>query len=133
MVLMIITTICTILFVVLAIRNIKKEEKMATETVTNTESKTTAPSEEKELVINPPLFLAFAEYLGFVSGVIKWVDDWCAGKKIEDYKKSIIRTDALNIYHEIKKYFTDKEIKEWYDEFYEIILFEYDENIKKAK
>ena len=82
--------------------------------------------------ISAPLFLMFAEYLGYVGKVLEWVDDWCvAKKKPEPWKVKFIETEAIVADNECRKKFTEKRMRELYDSLYEVILFLYDENLKE--
>lgn len=89
-------------------------------------------------VIKAPIFILFAEYIGFVSKIINWAEDWCNGKlnnndptSLDVYKKKIVTEDALVLYRLAKKEYTDKELSDWYNKFYELILYKFDENLKK--
>lgn len=112
-----------------------EEIKVTTTTETQTKTEETNKDSINELannakyVVKAPLFLMFAEYLGFVSKVIDWADEWCNGKKQEDYKVKIIETDAICLLNQMKKKYSDKEIAEWYDEFYDVILSDYEDNL----
>jgi len=86
-----------------------------------------------ERKVKAPLFLMFAEYLGLVSKVITWAEDWCNGNKPSDFKRKVIETDASNLFKIAKRVYTKEELAEYYDEFYEVILSEYDENLKKLE
>lgn len=90
-------------------------------------------AEDTKHVVKAPVFIMFAEYLGFVSKVIDWAEDWCNGNKPDDYKVKIIETDAICLFNQAKKKYTEDELAEWYDSFYEVILSDYDNNIKKLE
>ena len=84
--------------------------------------------------LSAPLFLMFAEYLGYVGKVLKWVDDWCVnGKKPEDYKVKFIEVEAVVAFNECKKKYTEKKMRELYDNLYEVILFMYDDTLKSLE
>jgi len=57
-----------------------------------------------------PVIILFAEYLGFVSGVIEWAEEWCKNDKFPEWKKKILTNDAYNLMKDIKKHFSDDEI-----------------------
>lgn len=105
------------------------------ETNTNTEKKTatqmaetlTKVENEYEYTLQAPLFIKFAEYLGYVSEVLPWCDEWCDGKEPEEWKKKFIEIDARQIYNEMLGDISIETIKEYYEAFYEAILFEWDE------
>lgn len=88
---------------------------------------------ESKYNISAPLFLAFAEYLGYVSGVLKWVDEWCTGTKPSSYMVKFIEVEAAAVLKEVKKEYDAKTIRTLYDDLYEVILGLYDENIKKTE
>ena len=83
--------------------------------------------------ISAPLFLAFAEYLGYVSGVLKWVDEWCIGKKPAPHIVKFIEIEAVEVLKEVQKEYDAKTIRSYYDDLYDIILNLYDDNIKKTE
>jgi hypothetical protein len=84
--------------------------------------------------LSAPLFLMFAEYLGYVGKVLAWVDDWCVNKKKpEAWKVKFIETEAIVAFNECRKKFTEKRMRELYDSLYEVILFLYDENLKEME
>ena len=106
--------------------------------VNNNESK--YDGDLKELIgegkynISAPLFLMFAEYLGYVGKTLSWVDQWCVSKKKpEDYKVKFIEIEAITVLKEAKKKFTEKKLRELYDSLYEVILFIYDDNLKEIE
>ena len=83
--------------------------------------------------ISAPLFLLFAEYLGYVGKTLDWVDELCVDKKmLPDYKNKFIEIEAVSVLREAKKKFTIERIRELYDELYEVILFIYDNNLKEV-
>lgn len=89
---------------------------------------------ESKYHISAPLFLMFAEYLGYVGKTLPWVDSWCvAKKKPEDYKIKFIEVEAATVLKEAKKKFTEKKIRELYDALYDVILYIYDSNIKELE
>lgn len=90
-------------------------------------------AEHTKRVVKAPLFIMFAEYLGFVSKVIDWAEDWCNGNQPDEYKAKIIETDAICLFNQAKKKYTEDELAEWYDVFYDLILADYDINLKNLE
>ena len=90
-------------------------------------------AERTKRTVKAPLFIMFAEYLGFVSNVIDWAEDWCKGNQPDEYKAKIIETDAICLFNQAKKKYTDDELADWYDEFYDVILSDYDKNLKNLE
>lgn len=122
-----------------------KNQETNTGTATAVEEKKETPKEnyegdlkmlmaEGKYNISAPLFLMFAEYLGYVGKVLQWVDDWCVNKKKpEPYKVKFIEVEAVVAFNECKKKYTEKKMRELYDNLYEVILFMYDENLKSLE
>lgn len=117
-------------------------DKEVKEAICGTETKVAEKSNEKvenligkgKYNICAPLFLMFAEYLGYVGPVLKWVDDWCLNKKKpEPYKVKFIEVEAVVAFNECKKKYTEQKMRELYDSLYEVILFLYDENLAKVE
>lgn len=90
-------------------------------------------SERTKRTVKAPLFILFAEYLGFVSKIITWAEDWCDGNQPSSYKVNAIETDAICLLNKVKKQYTEEELIDWYDEFYDVILLEYDINLKNLE
>lgn len=90
-------------------------------------------NEKRELVnISKPLFVLFAEFLGYASPIIDWAEDICDGKAVPDFKKKIVALDAEYIFQEMQKEYTIDTIRKWYDDFYPIVLKDYEEKMKSA-
>lgn len=83
-------------------------------------------TETETRTIEPPIMLLFGEYLGFVSDLIDFAEEWCKKpKSIQEWKKKAITIDALNIYHKMQSMadkFPKDAIIKYYDEFYDIAL-----------
>ena len=89
--------------------------------------------EEGQKVIKSPLFIMFAEYMGYISKFIELAENWCQGKKPEDYICRLIEMDAYNIFNEMKKKYKIEEIKSWFNEFYDVILEDYEKELEKIE
>ena len=83
--------------------------------------------------INKFTFLIFAEFVGYESLFVEWAEKMCKGEKLEDFQIKLIERDAEYIFKEMAKEFDVKEIKEYYLEFYDILLKDYDETIKQLR
>lgn len=88
-------------------------------------------AEEEPKVIKAPLFLMFAEYMGYVSKLIEEANSWCEGKKPHEYVARLIEIEAFNIFKDMKEFMDNATIKENFDNLYEVILSSYDEELKK--
>ncbi len=88
---------------------------------------------EDKKTIKSPLFIMFAEYMGYISKFIEIAENWCNGKKPTDCLCKLIEIDAFNIFNEMKKKTTVEEIKNYFNEFYDVILSEYDSELQKLE
>ena len=106
----------------------------STKTMIKQESDKTEDKKDDDVIaIKAPIFLLFAEYIGFVSGVIDWVEDYINGKTTPDFKMKVIEEDALCLEKKIMKKYTRDEILSWYQSFYDIVLSDYEEKINKLE
>ena len=107
---------------------------MSTETKTvtkvETEVKENQPNEEA-IIVEAPLFILFAEYLGYVSIFNKMAEDWCDGKVPEIHIQKIIILEAKCILRQMKKDYGLDSIREFYSMYYPLIFQEYDEKLAK--
>lgn len=106
---------------------------MNTETKTTTAIKvaTETQSNEEAIVIEAPLFILFAEYLGYVSVFNKLAEDWCEGKVPEVHIQKVIILEAKCIMRQMKKDYSLDDIRDFYSMYYPLIFQEYDENLSK--
>lgn len=79
----------------------------------------------EECVIPAPIFIIFAEYLGYVSQFNKKAEDWCDGKVPEIHVQKVMMLEANCIFRQMKKDYPIDEIKYYYDSYYPLILKEY--------
>lgn len=84
--------------------------------------------EEQE--INKIIFVLFSEFVGYESPFVNWAEDICEGVVCEDFKRILIERDADYIFKKMQEEYTIKEIRGWYDEFYAVLLKEYDDKLK---
>lgn len=83
-----------------------------------------------EKTIKAPVFVMFAEFLGYTSPVVDWAEKVCFGKEIKKFQKDFIRIDAIGIFNQmLKESLTKEDIKGWYDEYYDLILKKYDDKL----
>lgn len=89
------------------------------------------------LFIQTPIFILFAEYLGFVSLLIPYAEDWCNPTKAmpKQWVKTLLEREAKSIYDDMLKIWTEDEINKLYRNFYPCALedLELDLNEKRAK
>lgn len=99
----------------------------------NKENDITINDKAQEITIKSPIFLLFAEYIGYVSNVIEWVEDYLNGKPIPKFYLKVINEDALCLAKQIKKKYTREEIMSWYQSFYDVILADYEKKLEKVE
>ena len=107
---------------------------MSTETKTVTKVETEIKENqlnEEAIIVEAPLFILFAEYLGYVSIFNKMAEDWCDGKVPETHIQKIIILEAKCILRQMKKDYGLDSIREFYSMYYPLIFQEYDENLAK--
>lgn len=107
---------------------------MSTETKTVTKVETEVKenqSNEEVIIVEAPLFILFAEYLGYVSIFNKMAEDWCDGKVPEIHIQKIIILEAKCILRQMKKDYGLDSIREFYSMYYPLIFQEYDEKLAK--
>lgn len=79
----------------------------------------------EEGVIPAPVFIIFAEYLGYVSQFNKKAEEWCDGKVPEIHIQKIMMLEANCIFRQMKKDYDLDVIKYYYESYYPLILKEY--------
>ena len=98
------------------------ETKTATKVETNTLT-------EQTISVEAPLFILFAEYLGYVSIFNKLAEDWCDGRVPDAYIQKIIIVEANCIFRQMKKDYEIEDIRDFYNMYYPLILQEYDDKL----
>lgn len=81
-------------------------------------------------VIETPIFIIFAEYLGYFSKFAKTAEEWCEGKIPELFMQKFMRIEAKSIYNQMMKDYTLEEVRYWYDAYYKIIIKEYEDKLE---
>lgn len=99
--------------------NVDKEETSILVTVSPTHN------------IEAPIFIMFAEYLGYVSQFQTVAENWCDGKIPEPHIQKFLMVEAACMLKQMKKDFKVEEITKYYDLYYPIILSEYVEKLRK--
>lgn len=89
-------------------------------------------SQHREKTIKTPVFIIFAEYLGYVSRFNEIAIDWCEGKFPEPYIQEILGMEAKSIFRQMKKDYPLEQIQYWYDTYHPVILCEYEEKLARA-
>lgn len=85
-----------------------------------------------DLYIQTPVFILFAEYLGYPSKLIKMAEDWCdPDKKFpKQFIKTLLEREARTIYDSMLEELTEYEIHRLYKIFYQCGLDELEEDLK---
>lgn len=110
------------------------------ETLTTTTTKVEEKVEQGEALktlekkeINSIVFIVFAEQLGFVSPFITIAENACKGKDIPSFMKKFFKIESKVIYKKMLEKYSEKEIREWWDRYYEVLLSTYEDAISKQE
>lgn len=105
------------------------EEVKPTVVMGETQTATAVVEEKKEkkeeaLFIQTPIFLLFAEYLGYVTKFIELAENWCDPKKPmpSTMMKTFLEREARSIYDMMLEKYTEEQINELYVNFYPLGL-----------
>ena len=90
---------------------------------------TTTISEKKPNEVNPIIFIMFSEFLGYESPLLNWAEMICKGIAAPKFVEKILQIEAMTIFNEMKKEYTLMEIRNWYDQFYPLVLEQYEMKI----
>ena len=102
----------------------KKETTVATKiTVATKEGKS------ELLTIAAPVFIIFAEYMGYVSQFNKKAEDWCDGKVPDVHVQKFMMVEAKCIFRQMSKDYDVDDIRYYYDSYYPLILKEYEDKL----
>jgi hypothetical protein len=103
--------------------------KTATAVKTEYADLMTLDGEEFVFKAEAPLFIIFAEYLGYVSPFIKIAEEWCNGKPPKLIEQKVLIVEAKDILRQMKIDFDLDVIRDYYVAYYPIILKDYDEKL----
>lgn len=115
-----------------------QQNETTTET-TVVEETTAVKDKSDELYVPTPIFLLFAEFLGFASYFVTLAEDWCNPKKKfpSVTVKTFLEREARTIYDEMLGQYSEEEIHDLYKNFYTCGLDEMEmdlnEKIEEAK
>ena len=98
----------------------------AVETTTNT----TTQDLDETLNISAPIFILFAEHLGYVSSLKKLVDDWVKGTPPDVTYQKLLTVEALSIRQRMVKDYEIDFIKAKYHELYPLFFQELEEKME---
>ena len=105
--------------------------------INSTTSVTATETVDKEeiLFIQTPIFILFAEYLGYVSAFVEHAENWCNPIKPmpKPYIKTLLEREARSIYDQMLKTYSEDEIRNFYMNFYPCGLDELDTDLKEKR
>lgn len=87
-------------------------------------------------IVRSPLFLLFAEFIGYASPLVEWAEKICENKTVPKSIEKAIMVDAVVIFEKMKKELSSSNIAELWDSYYSTITIfkDYDNNlIEKEK
>lgn len=79
--------------------------------------------------LKTPVFLLFAELLGYKSELVTYAEQWCFGNLPSEQVQRIMRIDAVNIDKVMHEDYGDDELSEWLDVYWDVVLSKYDEEL----
>ncbi|MBR6517532.1 MAG: hypothetical protein IKT40_11930 [Bacilli bacterium] len=86
-----------------------------------------------EKTISAPMFLLFAEFLGYTSPLIEWAEEACKDKNCPEFKQQILTVDAIGVLKQIlKDGHTLEDLRNWYDEIHDLLLQKYEPQTTNA-
>jgi hypothetical protein len=89
-------------------------------------------SDDSVVKMDTPVFLIFAEFLGYVSKFNKIANEWVEGKFPEEYIQKIMNAEARCILHQMKKDYTVQTMRYWFNTYHPVVLKEIEEKLAKA-
>lgn len=79
----------------------------------------------EEETVSAPIFIIFAEYMGYVSQFNKMAENWCDGKVPEVHVQKFMMLEAKCIFRKMLKDYDIDDIRYYYDSYYPLILKDY--------
>lgn len=110
-----------------------KDNVSTTTTTVVTETKTETTSEKVLKSIHPAILIMYGEFLGYVSPILSLAEKVCKGETIDEDVMKFIKVEATFIFMKMQEEYTLKELRGWYDDFYNVVFKEYETNINKLK
>lgn len=83
--------------------------------------------------VRKPLFLMFAEFLGYASPIVHWAEEACKNPALPKFKRNVIDMDASVIFEKMKKEMGIPYIQECWVNLYPILFQEYDQQLAKME
>lgn len=85
---------------------------------------------ENTLRIEAPIFVLFAEYLGYCSRFLEDCEKWCKGEIPSIYIQRIVKVEAKSILRQMKKDYSVEDIVKWYKTYEEPLLKDYKDGLE---
>lgn len=83
--------------------------------------------------VRKPLFLMFAEFLGYASPIVHWAEEACKNPALPKFKQDVINMDASVIFEQMKKEMGVEYIQECWVNLYPILFKEYDAQLEQIE
>ena len=105
----------------------------STTTATETEPSRQKTYKDDILFIQTPIFILFAEYLGYVSLLTQFAEDWCNPNKPmpKECIQTLLDREARSIYDEMLKEWSEDEINKLYKNFFQCGLDELESDLNE--
>ena len=91
----------------------------------------TQTSEQKIIRVPAPVFIVFAEYMGYVSELLDEATNLCYGIDVSLYVQNLMKVDAAVIYHAMLKEYTKEDIRSWFETYYPVLEMLYSDTLPK--
>lgn len=85
--------------------------------------------ENVDVKVETPLFIIFAEYMGYCSRFIKLAEKWCDGEVPPIHIQKVMRLECLAIKRKMEQDYTREDVRTWFVQYYEPILKELDDKL----
>lgn len=87
---------------------------------------------DNKRAIEAPVFIMFAEYLGYVTRFQKLAEQWCDGKIPDPMVQRVLIIEATCMFRQMRKDYGEEQIIAYYDRLYPIILQDYEEKLRSV-
>lgn len=97
---------------------------------TNVSTESTTVTTITKINLPPCILLLFAEYLGYVSPLLDWCEEWCTTSNFPEFKKRILFYDAHSTLNSMLNDFNIVTLHNFYNQFYEVAIKNWADKLK---
>lgn len=88
-------------------------------------------SDHETHLVEAPVFIMFAEYLGYVTRFQKVTENWCDGKVPDPLVQRVLIIEARCMFRQMCKDYGKEKILTYYERLYPIILQDYEDKLSQ--